>query len=211
MVLSGPDHSAIKHRHHPFANPEGRFLLVGFGLSTCLYVGVLGLRWPVLLTAPLPPLGALALWHRVQPRRRQSSPSTSLLDAPVLQQRLQLEGELTQLALDQWCRITDRLEAVRALAAQCTDLDDGCSVPLLVLLERLVDQARSVEPDLRRLSTGSNRRDLARHGRRAMDLQEQLQVCLDALGRCHDAALDDAMRWPDVPPTVLLTPQLLDR
>lgn len=211
-MLIDPGRLDLRLSLYPFVNREGRLLLLGFGLSTTLFVGVLGVRFPVLLSGSLPPLGALALWYKLHPQRRRLSPSPqpSLLEASVLRQRLQIEGELNMEALDQWRWIAERLEAVRILAVQCTDLDGGCSVPLLVLLERLVDKARLVADDLQHFSEGSRARDLGRLGRRSKALQEELQVCLDDLGRCYDIALEDAMRCPDVPRTVLITPTLLE-
>ena len=42
---------------------EGLLLCCGFGLSTTLVVGALGLRWPVLLPGLLPPLANLGVWR----------------------------------------------------------------------------------------------------------------------------------------------------
>jgi len=197
--------AAIKSR-------DGLLLCLGLGLSTISYVGVLGLRWPVVLTGLLPPAAVLVVWHHGQRRQRRPTPApspASLLDASLLRERLQLETDLPPAIRCQWRMVSERLETLRTLAVHCTELDSGCALPLLVLLERLVDQATGVRGDLRRLNQAPTEGSKRLYQQRLEALQQQLQACQDELGHSYDAALEDALRCPDVPATVLLSPSLL--
>jgi len=192
---------------------EGLLLYCGLGLSTSLVVGTLGVRWPVLLPGLLPPLASLGVWRWAQRRLRQpaaSPPTACLLDASLLRQRLRLDAELAPEASDHWRQIGQRLEAVRALAAACTELDPNCALALLVLLERLVERALAMEEQLRRLSRAPTPGSLLLLERRLDALHKQLQKCQEALTRCYEAALEEALRCPDVPATVVLSTLLLE-
>ena len=192
---------------------EGLLLCCGLGLSTSLVVGALGLRWPVLLPGLLPPLASLGVWRWAQRRLRQPAPSpppACLLDASVLRERLRLDAELALEASHHWRQIGQRLEAVRFLASACAELDPGCAVALMVLLERLVQRALALEDHLCRLSRAPTPGSLLLLERRLDALQEHLQKCQEALRRCYEAALEEALRCPNVPTTVVLTTLLLE-
>ena len=192
---------------------EGLLLYCGLGLSTSLVAGALGLRWPVLLPGLLPPLASLGVWRWAQRRLHQRAPSPPtdcLFDASVLRERLRLDAELPLEASHHWQQIGQRLEAVRTLGAACAELDPGCAVALLVLLERLVQRALAMDNDLRRLSRAPTPGSLLLLERRLDALQEHLQRCLQALTRCYEAALEEALRCPDVPATVVLSTLLLE-
>ncbi|MFZ0406757.1 MAG: hypothetical protein WAM11_01410 [Cyanobium sp.] len=192
---------------------EGLLLYCGLGLSTSLVVGTLGVRWPVLLPGLLPPLASLGVWRWAQRRLRQPAPSpptACLLDASLLRQRLRLDVELAPEALHHWRQIGQRLEAVRVLAAACTELDPGCALALLVLLERLVERALAMQDHLCRLNRVPTRDSLLLLDRRLDALQEHLQKCQEALTRCYEAALEEALRCPDGPTTVVLSTLLLE-
>ena len=192
---------------------EGLLLCCGLGLSTSLVVGSLGLRWPVLLPGLLPPLASLGVWRWAQRRLQQpgaSPPSAGLLDASVLRERLHLDAELAREVSPRWGQIDQRLEAVRCLAAACAELDPGCAVALLVLLERLVQRAVAMEGHFCRLSRVPTPGSLLLLDRRLDALQEHLQHCQEALTRCYEAALEEALRCPDVPATVVLSTLLLE-
>ena len=203
---------SLSSRRPAFRSSEVVLLCVGFGLSSSLYVGGLGLRWPVLLTGLLPPLGVLLVWQKGQQSQRRSMPPParpSLLDAALLRERLQLDAELPLAISSQWRLVSARLEALRALAVHCVELDAACSVSLLVLLERLVDRATGVGSDLGRLSQAPTAGAQRLYSQRLEALQEHLQICLDGLARSYDAALEDALRCPEVPAHVLLSTSLL--
>jgi hypothetical protein len=192
---------------------EGLLLCCGLGLSTTLVVGALGLRWPVLLPGLLPPLASLGVWRWAQRRLRRPAPSPPaecLLDACVLQERLRLDAELAREASLHWGQIGQRLEALRGLAAACAELDPGCAVALLVLLERLVQRALAMGDHLGRLSRAPSPDSLLLLDRRMHALQEHLQKCQEALTHSYEAALEQALRCPDVPATVVLYPLLLN-
>jgi hypothetical protein len=192
---------------------EGLLLCCGLGLSTSLVVGALGLRWPVLLPGLLPPLASLGVWRWAQRRLRQPAPSpppACLLDASVLRERLRLDAELALEASHHWWQIGQRLEAVRFLASACAELDPGCAVALMVLLERLVQRALALEDHLCRLSRAPTPGSLLLLERRLDALQEHLQKCQEALRRCYEAALEEALRCPNVPTTVVLSTLLLE-
>jgi hypothetical protein len=192
---------------------EGLLLCCGLGLSTTLVVGALGLRWPVLLPGLLPPLASLGVWRWAQRRLRRpaaSLPTACLLDASVLRERLRLDTELAREASQRWGQIGQRLEAVRCLAAACAELDPGSAVALLVLLERLVQRALAMEGHLCRLSRAPSPGSLLLVDRRLNALQEHLQKCQEALTHGYEAALEQALRCPDVPATVVLPTLLLD-
>jgi hypothetical protein len=192
---------------------EGLLLCCGLGLSTSLVVGVLGLRWPVLLPGLLPPLASLGVWRWAQRRLRQTAPSSPpacLLDASALRERLRLDAELGRDASQHWQQIGERLEAVRCLASACAELDPGCAVALLVLLERLVQRALALEDDLCRLSRAPTPGSPQLLGRRLDALQKHLQTCREALMRCYEVALEEALRCPNVPATVVLSTLLLE-
>jgi hypothetical protein len=133
-----------------------------------------------------------------------------LFDASLLQERLRLDAELAQEACLHWQKVVQQLETVRCLAAACAELDPGCAVALLVLLERLVQRALALEDDLCRLSGASTRGSLLLFGRRLDAVQVHLQTCQEALARCYEAALEGAMRCPDGPATVVLSTLLLE-
>lgn len=192
---------------------EQLLLCCGLGLSTSLVVGALGLRWPVLLPGLLPPLASLGVWRWVQRRLRQPSPSpppACLLDASVLRDRLRLDAELAPAARSHWPQIGERLEGVRSLAAACAELDPGCAVAMLVLLERLVQRALALEDDLCRPSRAFTPGSLLLFRRRLDGLLEHLQKCHEALTRCYEAALEEALRGPDGPATVVVSTLLLE-
>lgn len=202
---------ALSDTNQSVRSRDALLIGLGLGLSTSLYVGVLGLRWPVILTGLLPPAAVMVVWQQGQRRQRRPlpAPPTTLLDASLLRERLQLDVELPPAIRYQWRMVSERLEALRALAVHCTELDPGCALPLLVLLERLVDQATGVRGDLRRLNQAPTEGSKRLYQQRLEALQQQLQACQDGLGRNYDAALEDALRCPDVPAKVLLSPSLL--
>ena len=192
---------------------EGLLLCCGLGLSTSLVVGVLGLRWPVLLPALLPPLTCLGVWRWAQRRLRRPAPTpptVCLLDASVLQERLRLDAELGPEASHRRLGLKERLEAVRRLAAACAELDPGCAVALLVLLERLVQRALALDVHFRRLNRAPTPGALLLLDGQLDALQEHLQNCQAALTRCYEAALEEALRCPDGPATVVLSTLLLE-
>ncbi|MFM7733312.1 MAG: hypothetical protein ACKO6F_07620 [Cyanobium sp.] len=192
---------------------ERLLLCCGLGLSTSLVVAALGLRWPVLLPALLPPLAILGVWQWAQRRLSQpasSPPTAGLLDASGLRERLRLDAELSRELSPHWGQIAQRLEAVRCLAAACAELDPGCSVALLVLLERLVQRALAMAEHLCRLSRTASPGSLLLIDRRMNALQDHLQQCQEALTRCYEAALEQALRCPDLPAPVVLSTLLLE-
>ena len=205
--------SAVVLLERSMQGREELLLYCGLGLSTSLVVGTLGLRWPVLLPGLLPPLASLGVWRWAQRRLRQPAPSpppACLLDASVLRERLRLDAELALEASHHWRQIGQRLEAVRFLASACAELDPGCAVALMVLLERLVQRALALEDHLCRLSRAPTPGSLLLLERRLDALQEHLQKCQEALRRCYEAALEEALRCPNVPTTVVLTTLLLE-
>ena len=192
---------------------EGLLLCCGLGLSTSLVVGALGLRWPVLLPGLLPPLASLGVWRWAQRRLRQRAPSpltACLLDADALRERLRLDAELALEASHHWRQIGQRLEAVRVLASACAELDPGCAVALMVLMERLVQRALAMEDHLCHLGRSPTPGSLLLRERRLDVLQEHLQKCQEALRRCYEAAIEEALRCPNVPTTVVLSTLLLE-
>jgi hypothetical protein len=192
---------------------EGLLLSCGLGLSTSLVVGGLGWRWPVLLPALLPPLASLGVWRWAQRRLRQPAPSpptACLLDASVLRDRLWLDAELGPEASQRRQRIAQRLEAVRSLAAACAELDAGCEVALLVLLERLVHRALAMDVHFCHLNRAPTPGSLLLLDRRLDALHEHLQNRQAALTRSYEAALEEALRCPEVPATVVLSTLLLE-
>jgi hypothetical protein len=192
---------------------EALLLCCGLGLSTSLVVGALGLRWPVLLPGLLPPMASLGVWRWAQRRLRQPAPSpptACLLDASVLRERVRLDTELGPEASHRRQRIEQRLEAVRGLAAACAELDPGCAVALLVLLERLVQRALALDVHFCRLNRTPTPGALLLLDRRLDALQEHLQNCQAALTRAYEAALQEALRGPDGPTTVVLSTLLLE-
>jgi hypothetical protein len=128
----------------------------------------------------------------------------------VLRERLRLDAELAREASQRWGQIGQRLEGVRFLASACAELDPGCAVALLVLLERLVQRALAMGDHLGRLSRAPSPGSLLLLDRRMHALQEHLQKCQEALTRCYEAALEEALRCPDVPATVVLSTLLLE-
>jgi hypothetical protein len=153
------------------------------------------------------------VWRWAQRRLRQPAPSpppACLLDASVLRERLRLDAELALEASHHWWQIGQRLEAVRFLASACAELDPGCAVALMVLLERLVQRALALEDHLCRLSRAPTPGSLLLLERRLDALQEHLQKCQEALRRCYEAALEEALRCPNVPTTVVLSTLLLE-
>lgn len=192
---------------------EELLLCCGLGLSTTLVVCTLGLRWPVLLPALLPPLASLGVWRWAQRRLRRpaaSPPTPCLLDASVLRERLRLDAELAREASQRWGQIGQRLEGVRFLAAACAELDPGCAVALLVLLERLVQRALAMEAPLCRLSRAPTPGALLLLDLPLAAFLEHLQKCQEALRRGYEAALEEALRCPDGPTTVVLSTLLLE-
>lgn len=205
--------SAVVLLERSMQGREGLLLYGGLGLSTSLVVGALGVRWPVLLPGLLPPLASLGVWRWAQRRLRQPAPAPTtacLLDAGLLRERLRLTVALAPEASDRWRRIGQRLEAVRGLAAACAELDPGSALALLVLLERLVERALAMQEHLCRLNRAPSPGSLLLLERRVDALQEHLQNCQEALTRCYEAALEEALRCPDVPATVVLSTLLLD-
>ena len=205
--------SAVALLERSMQGREGLLLYCGLGLSTSLVAGALGLRWPVLLPGLLPPLASLGVWRWAQRRLRQpaaSPPTACLLEASLLRERLRLDAELAPEASDHWRQIGRRLEAVRGLAAACAELDPGSGLALLVLLERLVERALAMEKHLCRLNRAPTPGSLLLLERRLDALQEHLQKCHEALTRCYEVALEEALRCPDVPATVVLSTLLLE-
>ncbi len=205
--------SAVALLERSMQGREGLLLYCGLGLSTSLVAGALGLRWPVLLPGLLPPLASLGVWRWAQRRLRQpaaSPPTACLLEASLLRERLRLDAELAPEASDHWRQIGRRLEAVRGLAAACAELDPGSGLALLVLLERLVERALAMEKHLCRLNRAPTPGSLLLLERRLDALQEHLQKCQEALTRCYEVALEEALRCPDVPATVVLSTLLLE-
>ena len=135
---------------------------------------------------------------------------TGSLAASLLRQRLRFDAELAPEASDHWRQIGRRLEAVRGLAAACAELDPGSALALLVLLERLVERALAMEKHLCRLNRAPTPGSLLLLERRLDALQEHLQKCQEALTRCYEVALEEALRCPDVPATVVLSTLLLE-
>lgn len=192
---------------------EGLLLCCGLGLSTSLVVGLLGVRWPVLLPALLPPLASLGVWRWAQRRLRRPAPTpptAGLLDASVLRERLRLDAELGPEASHRRQGIGERLEALRGLAAACAELDPGCAVALLVLLESLVQRALAFDVHFCHLSRAPTLGSLLLLDRRLDALQVHLQNCQAALTRDYEAALQEALRCPDGPTTVVLSTLLLE-
>ena len=190
---------------------EGLLLYCGLGLSTSLVAGALGMRWPVLLPGLLPPLASLGVWRWAQRRLRQPAPSpppACLLDASVLRERLRLDAELALEASHHWRQICQRLEGVRGLAAACAELDPGCAVAMLVLLERLVQRALAMEDGLHRLSRASTPGSVLLLRRMQEALQEHLRKCHEALTHCYDTALEESLRCGAT--TVVLSTLLLE-
>ena len=190
---------------------EGLLLYCGLGLSTSLVAGALGLRWPVLLPGLLPPLASLGVWRWAQRRLRQpaaSPPPACLLDASLLRERLRLDAELALEASHHWRQICQRLEGVRGLAAACAELDPGCAVAMLVLLERLVQRALAMEDGLHRLSRASTPGSVLLLRRLQEALQEHLRKCHEALTHCYDTALEESLRCGAT--TVVLSTLLLE-
>lgn len=206
--------SAVVLLERSMQGREALVLYAGLGLSTSLVVGALGLRWPALLPGLLPPLASLGVWHWARQRLRHSAaappPSpTCLLDASVLKERLRSQANLPTDTCERWREVGQRLEALRALAAACIELDPTSAVALLVMLERLVQRALVLEEGLHGLSRAPTPGSLLLVNRRLDDLQEHLRDCLQALSHCHEAALEQVLDCPDVPATIVLSTLLL--
>jgi hypothetical protein len=192
---------------------ERLLLCCGLGLSTSLVVGALGWRWPVLLPSLLPPLASVGVWRWAQRRLRQPAPSpptACLLDASVLRERLRMGTDLGPAAARRWQQIGQQLEAMRCLATACAELDPGCAVALLVLLERLVQRALAMDVHLCRLSHEPTPGAMQLLDRRLDALQEHFHQCQASLTRCYEASLEEALRCPDGPATVVLSTLLLE-
>ena len=208
-----PADQALHNKARSIHSREALLLCLGLGLSTSLYLGVLGLRWPVLLTGLLPPSAALLVAQRRQRRLQSATPAAplpSLLDPSVMRQQLLLNADLPDGIRNHWRLVSERLEALRALAAHCVELDPSCSVTLLVLLERHVDRATTVGRDLVRLHQAPTAGAQQLYRQRLEALQQQLQAGLAGLGRSYEAALEDNLRCPEVPAAVLLSPSFLE-
>jgi hypothetical protein len=124
-------------------NSEALTLALGFTLGSTLVVAWLGLRWPVLVSAMVPPLASASFWQRRRARPGANSiflanspaEATSLLDPWGLQNRLH---DLCKKGADNakwrchWQGLTSQMEAIRSLAARCVELEPQAAVPLLV-------------------------------------------------------------------------------
>ncbi|MFN9548157.1 MAG: hypothetical protein ACK6AD_14020 [Cyanobacteriota bacterium] len=187
-------------RPERFKPPRGWSLGVvplglGLGLSTVLFIAGLGLRWPVLLGALLPPLAAGHVWKR---RQRQlmavAIASGDLLDPWILQQRLAASLARPPREPDDqswWEEICAELEAMRRDVASCAELDPTSTVSLLLLLESWLDRVRQ--------ATGSA------HWR-TTDLVHRLDTCRAHLALIHDQALIFRQRHPNEPVFLLPIP-----
>ena len=80
----------------------------------------------------------------------------------------------------------------------------------MVLMERLVQRALAMEEHLCRLGRAPTPGSLLLRERRLDVLQEHLQKCQEALRRCYEAAIEEALRCPNVPTTVVLSTLLLE-
>jgi hypothetical protein len=172
------------------ASREGPLLAAGLGLGALLSLGLWGLRPPVLVGALLPAGGAVVHW-RGERRRRQAArlASADLLDPLVLEARLMGlagPGFPPGPLLQHWRRSAQLLEEIRALIASCVRLAPEAAVPLLVLLEGLLDQLEPVRTHLRQ-PDGSLPPSLP---------FDRLQRCRDHLQFLLEQAQRDAQQHP---------------
>jgi hypothetical protein len=194
-------------------NSEALSLALGFTLGSALVVAWLGLRWPVLVSAMVPPLASASFWQRrrAQPGANSlflaNSPAevNSLLDPGGLQNRLHQLGKNgadNAMWRWRWEGLTRQMEAIRSLAARCVELEPQAAVPLLVCMEELLDQIEPVglmilQLDLHAPSPLSGSYGLV--NRRMEELQNHLSSYIRRLQEVHESALEQSLLHPGEP------------
>jgi len=191
-------------------NSEALSLTLGFALSSTLVVAWLGLRWPVLVSAMVPPLASASFWQRrrAQPGANNiflaNSPAeaNSLLDPGGLQNRL---SQLCKNGADnaiwrcRWQGLTSQMEAIRSLAASCVELEPQAAVPLLVCMEGLLDRIEPVGRMMQQLDLHAPSPLSGSYGLvsgRMEELQNHLRSYIRRLQEVHDNALKQSMLNP---------------
>jgi len=182
-------------------NSEALSLALGFTLGSALVVAWLGLRWPVLVSAMVPPLASASFWQR----RRAQPGTNSLLDPGGLQNRLRQLGKNgadNAMWRCRWQGLTSQMEAIRSLAARCVELEPQAAVPLLVCMEELLDQIEPVglmilQLDLHAPSPLSGSYGLV--NRRMEELQNHLSSYIRRLQEVHESALEQSLLHPGEP------------
>jgi hypothetical protein len=191
-------------------NSEGLSLALGFVLGSALVVAWLGLRWPVLATAMVPPLASASFWQRRRARPGANSlflanspaEANSLLDPGGLQNRLQQlckNGAVSAMWRKRWEGLTRQMEAIRSLAARCIELEPQAAVPLLVCMEELLDRIEPVGRMMQQLDLHAPSPLSASYGlvnRRMEELQNHLSSYIRRLQEVHDSALEQSMLHP---------------
>jgi hypothetical protein len=197
-------------------NSEALSLALGFSLGSALVVGGLGLRWPVLLSAVVPPLAAGSFWQRRRSRAPNSflansaSETNSLLEASLLEAR-GLQNRLNQLCGNgaknaiwrlRWEGLATQMEAIRSQAARCIELEPQAAVPLLVCMEELLDRIETVGRMMQQLELHAPSPLSGSYGlvnRRMEELQNHLSSHIRRLQEIHDSALEQSMLHPGEP------------
>lgn len=190
---------------------EALSLALGFALGTALVVGWLGLRWPVLVSAVVPPLASAGFWQRRRTRANSlfltNSPaeSNSLLEARELQNRLnQLCETRAANAMWRWRweGLVRQMESIRSLAVRCIELEPQAAVPLLVFIEGLLDRIEPVGRMMQQLDLHAPSPLSGSHGLvsgRMEELNNHLTSCIKSMQDVHDSALEHSLRYPGKP------------
>jgi hypothetical protein len=194
-------------------NSEALSLALGFALGSALVVAWLGLRWPVLVSAMVPPLASASFWQRRRARPGASSlllansPAevTSLLDPVGLQNRLRQlykNGADNAMWRWRWEGLSRQMEAIRSLAAHCVELEPQAAVPLLVCMEGLLDRIEPVGRMMQQLDLHAPSPLSGSYGLlsgRMEELQNHLTGSIRRMQNVLDSALEQSMRNPGEP------------
>jgi len=184
---------------------------LGFTLGSALFVAWLGLRWPVMGCAVVPPLAAAGIWQRRRSRANSVVLAQSAQEANNLLVARGLQTRLTQLcehgAVDpilrwRWEGLVRQMQSIRSLAARCVALEPHSAVPLLVFMEGLMDQIEPASRIIQQIDLHASCSTPDSYGmvrERLDELHNHLSSCIRRLQQVHDSALQQSMGYPGKP------------
>jgi len=184
---------------------------LGFTLGSAFFVAWLGLRWPVMGCAVVPPLAAAGIWQRRRSRANSLFLAQSAQEANNLLAARGLQTRLTQLcepgAVDpilrwRWEGLVRQMQSIRSLAARCVAIEPHSAVPLLVFMEGLMDQIEPASRIMQQIDLHASCSTPDSYGmvrERLDELHNHLSSCIRRLQQVHDSALQQSMGYPGEP------------
>ena len=195
----------------PQSRQTSEALVLGFALGSALFVAWLGMRWPVMGSAVVPPLVAAGIWQRRRSRANSLILAQSALEANNLLEARGLQNRLTQLcepaAVDpilrwRWEELVRQMQSIRSLAARCVALEPHSAVPLLVYMEGLMDQIEPASRIMQQIDLHASSPIPYSYGMvsgRLDELHNHLRSCIRRLQGVQDSALQQSLGYPGEP------------